>query len=87
MMGVPVQIASASAAAANMITQSYAAIGAAVSATAQDPSAASISAQSQVNVQTQIGTSVLKTALSIEATTAAQLTQMISQGAGINIQA
>ena len=87
MIGGHVDLNSTSLGAAGMVAQNYAALGSAVAAAGQNPSGATASAQSQADSLAQISVSVLKKALDIEATTAAQLTQMISQGAGINIQA
>ena len=81
------ELASASQAAASMLTQTVAAMGATLAAAGQNPSPGTAAAKSQAAVLPQIATSVLKTSLNIEATTAAQLTQMISQGSGVNILA
>ena len=80
-------LSSSSLGAAGALAQNYAALGSAIAASGQNPSAGSAGALSQADAQTQIGMSVLKKSLQIEATTAAQLTQMINAGAGINIQA
>ena len=81
------ELASASMAAASMLTQNVAAMQASIAAVGQNPTPGGIAAQAQASLLPQISTSVLKTALSTEATTAAQLTQMISQGSGVNILA
>ena len=81
------ELASASMAAANTLTQTMGALQSAIGAAGQNPTAAGAAALAQGAVQPQIATSVLKMSLNIEATTAAQLTQMISQGSGIDIKA
>ena len=63
------------------------ALQSAIAAVGQNRPPAAPHAQAQAAVQPQISTSVLKTALAIEATTGAQLAQMISQGSGIDIKA
>jgi len=73
--------------AASTLTQNVAALQNAIGAVGQNPTAGGVAAQAQAGLLPQIGTSVLKTALASEATTAAQLTQMISQGSGVNILA
>jgi hypothetical protein len=80
-------LASTSMAAAGMLNQNVAALQATISAVGQNPTAGGAAAQAQVSLLPQISTSVLKTSLSIEATTGAQLAQMISQGSGVNILA
>ncbi|GEM_PF-1764504 len=81
------ELASASMAAANMLNQNLTALQATISAVGQNPTAGGVAAQAQAANLPQISTSVLKTSLSIEASTGAQLAQMISQGSGIDIQA
>jgi hypothetical protein len=74
-------------AAAGMLTQNIAAAQAAIAPAGQNPTPAAASAESQAAVRPQISASVLKASLSIEATTAAEMSQMISQGSGVNILA
>lgn len=66
--------------AAGMVTQALAAQGSAIAANGQDPTSGGVSAQGQAGVQAQFAVSVLKTSLEFQASTAAQLVQMISQG-------
>jgi hypothetical protein len=80
-------LTSTSMAAAASLNQTYAALGNAIAAVGQNPSAGTVVAQSQAATQTQIGMSVLKQSLSIQADTGAQLSQMISQGSRVDIQA
>ncbi len=80
-------LASTSLAAASAVTQNYATLGSALAVTGQNPSGNTVSAQDQASTQTQISISVLKQSLAIQATTGAQLAQMISQGSGIDIKA
>ncbi len=80
-------LTSTSLAAAATVSQNYAALGTAISAVGQNPSGGTVSAQSQAAALTQISVSVLKQSLSIQTDAAAQLTQMISQGSRVDIQA
>jgi len=82
-----VDLASTSLAAASMLNQNVAALQSTIAAVGQNPTAGVASAQAQTSLLPQISTSVLKTSLAIEATTGAQLAQMISQGSGIDIKA
>lgn len=80
-------LSSISLAAANSASQSYGTLGALTAIAGQDPTAGTITAQSQAGTATQFATDVLKKALGIEATDGAQLAQMLSQGSGVDIYA
>jgi len=82
-----VDLAATSLAAAGMLNQNVAALQSTLAAVGRNPTPGGAAAQAQAAVLPQISTSVLKTALALEASTGAQLAQMISQGSGIDIQA
>lgn len=81
------ELASTSNAAVGMVNQNVATLQATISAVGQNPTVGGAVAQAEAAILPQISTSVLKTSLSIEATTGAQMAQMISRGSGVNILA
>jgi hypothetical protein len=78
---------SSSLGAASMVNQSYAAQGAIAALAGANPTPGAVSALSQTATQATFAVGVLKASLAFQATTGEQLTQMISQGSGINISA
>lgn len=73
--------------AASAVNQNYAALGSAIQAAGQNPNAATLASQTQSATPATFAVGVLKASLDAEASTGAQLAQMISQGPGIDIKA
>jgi hypothetical protein len=73
--------------AASAVTQSYAAQGATALAAGQDPSAGTSTGASQASTQAQFAMDVLKKTLDLQASTGAELAQMIGSGSGVDVLA
>ncbi len=77
-------VASAGSAAA-MVSRNLAGLSASIAAAGQDPSAAVLASQAQAGAASGFSMGVLKRVLAIEASTGAQLAQMVEGGPGIDL--
>ena len=75
----------AAGSAAAMVSRNLAVLGASVAAAGQDPSVATLASQAQAGTASQFSMGVLKRVLAIEASTGAQLAQMVEGGPGIDL--
>ena len=73
--------------AASAVTQNFAAMGSAIQAVGQNPTPAGAAALSSAATPDTFAVGVLKQTLATQASTGAQLAQMIGGGSGIDIQA
>jgi len=77
-------VASAGSAAA-MVSRSLAVLGANIAAAGQDPGPDTLASQAQAGTAAQFSMGVLKRVLAMEASTGAQLAQMVDGGPGVDL--